>query len=204
MADDLRAQFTEEVNVLSVVPLSEEAGDLVEVTVKPNFRALGKRFGKRTPSLAAALAAVAPADVAAAVRDAGSVTIQTAEGAETLSPDEVIITERPVAGWSVASTDGATVALDLELNDDLIRLGNAREVVRALQEARKSAGYEVTDRIEVRYQASSDAATEVLREHSSTIAEEVLAVTFAAGEVGEDAVLLEELGMAFDLKKADR
>ncbi len=202
MAEDLRAQFTEEVNVLSVVPLSEEAGDLVEVSVKPNFRALGKRFGKRTPVIAAALGELAPAEVAESMRAAGSVTVSTEEGVETLSPDEVIITERPVAGWSVASTDGATVALDLELTEDLIRLGNVREVVRALQEARKSAGFDVTDRIEVAYRTDSDAAREVLSEHADGIAEEVLAVRFAPGDVTAAAVTLADLGMAFSLTKA--
>lgn len=202
MAEDLRAQFTEEVNVLSVVPLSEEAGDLVEVSVKPNFRTLGKRFGKQTPVIAAALGELAPAEVAESMRAAGSVTVSTEEGVENLSPDEVIITERPVAGWSVASTDGATVALDLELTEDLIRLGNVREVVRALQEARKSAGFDVTDRIEVVYRTDSDAAREVLSEHADSIAEEVLAVRFAPGDVATEAVTLADLGMAFSLTKA--
>ena len=178
---DLRAQFTEEVNVLTAVPLSQEAGDLVEVSVKPNFRALGKRFGKQTPAVAAALAEVPAADVATAVRTAGSVAVTVAGEVQELHADEVIITERPLAGWSVASTDGATVALDLTLTDELRSLGIAREVVRGLQEARKNAGLEVTDRIEVIYHTDDAAAADALQRHGREIAEEVLAVSLTAG-----------------------
>ena len=68
LPDDLRAQFTDEVNVLVAVPLAEEAGDLVEVSVKPNFRALGKRFGKGTPAVAEAIGAADAASLAAQLR----------------------------------------------------------------------------------------------------------------------------------------
>ncbi len=204
MADDLRAQFTDEVNVLSVVPLADEAGDLVEVTVKPNFRALGKRFGKRTPVVAGALQQLPGADVAAQLRESGSVTVATADGSEELTADDVIVTERPVAGWSVASTDGATVALDLELTDELIGLGNAREVVRALQEARKNAGLDVTDRITVAYETATDDALSVLSQHGASIADEILAVRFEPGTVPSDSATdLPDLGMKFSLAVAD-
>lgn len=117
----------------------------------------------------------------------------------------MIVTERPVAGWSVASTDGATVALDLELTDDLLGLGHAREVVRALQEARKNAGLEVTDRIAVTYAAANSEAATVLSAHGESIADEILAVRFEPGTVTpEDAVELTELGMRFSLQPASR
>ncbi|MDQ1249674.1 MAG: isoleucyl-tRNA synthetase [Actinomycetota bacterium] len=199
---DLRAQFTDEVNVLSAVPLSTEGADLVEVSVKTNFRDLGNRYGKQTPVVAAALAQVPAAEVAASLRDAGSVMVTVADDEHHLAADEVIITERPLAGWSVASTDGATVALDLELTDDLRSLGIAREVVRGLQEARKNAGFDVTDRITVVYRTADDAVAQSLRSHGATIADEVLAVSFTAGEPHQDAVELTDPQVTFQLNRA--
>ena len=130
MPDDLRAQFADEVNVLTTATLDGGAGDLVEVTVKPNFRALGRRFGKRTRWWRGPRRDPG-AEVAAALRDGGGVEVkvETADDAggevQLLVADEVIVTERPVAGWSVASTDGATVALDLQLDEALVQLGLA-------------------------------------------------------------------------------
>ena len=200
LADDLKAQFTEEVNVLSVVPLAEEANDLVEVSVKPNFRNLGKRFGKTTPSVAAALGALPPMDIATAMRTAGQLTVTVAGTPEVLSAEDVIITERPLSGWSVASADGATVALDLTLDDELVALGTVREVIRAIQEARKQAGLDISDRIDVVYRADSPRTRAALAEHAATVAEEVLAVSFAPGDPG-DGIVLADAGLTFALRK---
>ena len=198
LPDDLRSQFTDEVNVLSAVALSDEAGDLVDVTVKPNFRALGKRFGKRTKEIAAALTALPAAAVAADLKTHGAVQVD----GEQLGPDDVIITERPVAGWSVASTDGATVALDLELTDELVALGTAREIVRALQAARKDAGLDVSDRIEVTYRSDDDSVAAVLAEHGPMVAEEILATSFVAGEP-QTPIRLADLSLDVDLRRAE-
>ena len=208
MPDDLRAQFADEVNVLTTATLDGGAGDLVEVTVKPNFRALGRRFGKRTPLVAAALAAIPGAEVAAALRDGGGVEVkvETADDAggevQLLVADEVIVTERPVAGWSVASTDGATVALDLQLDEALVQLGLAREIVRGLQEARKQAGLEVTDRIAVVYRSDDPQAKAAMAAHGDTIAEEVLATTLVEGEPEGDVRELADPPMTFSLRPA--
>ncbi len=96
-------------------------------------------------------------------------------------PEEVIVSERPREGWSVVNEQGETVALDLELTPDLVRAGLAREVVRLVQEARKSSGFEVTDRIVLTWKASGDTA-EALRENGDLVAEEVLAVEMREGE----------------------
>ena len=203
LADDLKAQFTEEVNVLAVVPLADAAEDLVEVSVKPNFRALGKRFGRGTPQVAAALAELQPAAVAADVREFGQVTVQLAGSAEVLTADEVIITERPLSGWSVASSDGVTVALDLTLDEELLALGRVREIIRALQEARKQAGLEITDRIAVEYRADQPETRHALAEYADAVADEVLAVEFRPG-APTAGVVLEDLGLTFSLRKAER
>jgi isoleucyl-tRNA synthetase len=100
-------------------------------------------------------------------------------GEVPLGPDDVVVTETPRAGWAVAR-EGETVALDLTLTDELRRAGLAREVVRMVQEARKSAGFEVTDRIVLAWEAAGDMAA-ALREHAAGVAGEVLAVEMVEG-----------------------
>ncbi len=207
LPSDLRAQFTEEVNVLKVSPLGTEDGSLVQVSVKPNFRALGKRFGNRTPVIAAALSAADSGRLAAAVRATGVgqvelPAVQDGESGEKvdLTANEIIITERPIEGWSVATADGASVALDLELTPELQRLGTAREIVRGLQEARKRAGLEVSDRIRVSYRTEDPTIARVLLDHRSAIADEVLAVEFGPGDT-RTGVTLADLPVEVELQK---
>jgi isoleucyl-tRNA synthetase len=97
-------------------------------------------------------------------------------------PDEVLVSERPREGWSVVNEQGETVALDLELTPELVRAGLAREVVRLVQEARKSSGFDVSDRIALVWHAAGETA-EALRENGALVAEEVLAVEMHEGEV---------------------
>jgi isoleucyl-tRNA synthetase len=180
---ELQAQVAEELNVATVEGLSEATG-LVDVSVKPSFRALGARFGKETPAVAAAIAAADPAALAAALA-AGTATV-TVGGTETpVSADEVVVTETPREGWAVASEGGATLALDLTVTPELRRAGLARDAVRALQESRKNAGLDVSDRIELWWDATGEVA-DALTEHGATVAEEVLAVRFERGHPAVD------------------
>jgi isoleucyl-tRNA synthetase len=102
-------------------------------------------------------------------------------GAVELTAEDVIVTETPREGWTVAAADGETIALDLTLTADLVAAGLAREVVRFLQETRKNAGFDVSDRIEVRWTSDDSAAAAAVHAHGDMIAEEVLAETFTAG-----------------------
>jgi isoleucyl-tRNA synthetase len=127
----------------------------------------------------------------------------------TLSPDEIVITETPREGWAVESASGETVALDLMVTPALRRAGLAREVVRILQEARKSAGLDITDRVSVWWTATSAETAEALMEHGGMVADEVLATTFAKGtplsdDPAADAPPQEhpDLGLTFRLAKA--
>jgi isoleucyl-tRNA synthetase len=204
LPDELRAQVADELNVQSVAALGSAGGELVDVTVKPNFRALGKRFGAGTKAVAAAVAAADPAGLAAAVRDGGSTTV-TVDGAPVaLSGDELVVTETPRSGWAVAADAGETVALDLTVTPQLRRAGIAREVVRLVQEARKASGLEVTDRIALTWSASEPEVAEAVREHAAAMAGEVLATSFTEGSVGSVAGGRrdDELGLEFSLAKA--
>jgi isoleucyl-tRNA synthetase len=180
------------------------AGSLVDTTAKANFRALGKRFGKAVQGVAAAVAAADAVTLSEALRATGSAAV-TVDGAEvTLGPDEVIITETPRQGWAVAHEAGATVALDLEITPSLRRAGIARDAIRQIQEARKSSGLEVADRIALRYEATADDTATALAEHATLIADEVLANDYAEGRPSSwpGPFTDDALGFRFWLRKA--
>ena len=177
LSTELRDQVSAELNCTTIEDLSQAAGDLVESSVKPNFRTLGARFGKDTPKVAKALTALPAQDVVADLRTSGSMVLSVPEvGQVHLNSDDAIITETPREGWSVAASDGFSVALDLELTPELKRAGLARYVVRIIQEARKNGGLDVSDRIVLRWSADSEHSRLAIREHADVISAEVLAI----------------------------
>ncbi|MDQ4008276.1 MAG: isoleucine--tRNA ligase [Actinomycetota bacterium] len=180
LSQELRADVAEELNIGALESLSSAGADLVDHSAKGNFRALGRRFGKQTPRVAAAIAGTDAAALAAALREHGSAQVEVDGEPVTVDAEEVLVSERPREGWSVVNDQGETVALDLELTPDLVRAGLAREAVRLVQEARKRAGLDVSDRIRLTWQASGDTA-EALRTHRDLLAEEVLAVQVDEG-----------------------
>ncbi|MHB6906818.1 isoleucine--tRNA ligase [Streptomyces sp. DB-54] len=204
LSEDLRAQIAEELNVSSLASLSEVGGSLVDTTAKANFRALGKRFGKGVQAVAKAVAAADAAALSLALRD-GTASVEVDGETVSLTPEEVIITETPREGWSVASDAGATVALDLEITPELRRAGLARDAIRLIQEARKNSGLDVADRIALRWAAADDELRTALTDHAALISDEVLATDFAAGEPDGSygpAFTDEALSLTFHLRKA--
>lgn len=203
LSPELRAQITEELNVSSLASLSEVGGSLVDTTAKANFRALGKRFGKGVQAVAKAVADTDAAALSAALRD-GTATVTVDGEPVSLAPDEVIITETPREGWSVASDSGATVALDLEITPELRLAGLARDAIRLIQEARKNSGLDVADRIAVRWSATADETRTALSTHTSLISDEVLALDFTPGTPDTTfgpAFTDEGLSLTFHLRK---
>lgn len=198
LAAELIGEIKAELNVTSVESFAS-AGDLVDHSAKGNFRNLGKRFGKQTPVVAQAIADADAARLAADLA-AGSATIEVAGmGPVEITAEDVIISERPREGWSVVNEQGETVALDLELDDVLIRAGLAREVIRFIQDARKKAGLEITDRIRLALKARPALAT-AIREHLNEIADEVLATDVSQVAEDDDAGD-EDLGLSVELGK---
>ncbi|GAB2849182.1 isoleucine--tRNA ligase [Actinoallomurus bryophytorum] len=173
---ELRDQIADELNVQGFDTLASIGGDLVEYVVKPNFRELGKRFGKQTPTVAKAVTSAEAAGLTHALRESGTATVEAAEvGKVELTPDDVIVTERPRSGWAVESAAGETVGLDLTVTPELRRAGLVREVVRLVQDARKNTGLDITDRIELWWRTTDTDLDEALREHGAEVAAEVLA-----------------------------
>ena len=200
---ELRGQITAELNVASLDVLGGSGGELVDYAVKPNFRALGRRFGARTPAVAAAITAVPAADIAPAVLAGGTVTVTVDGSAVPVGPDDMIVTQTPRAGWAVATDAGETVAIDIAITPELRREGLAREVIRLVQEARKADGLDVTDRISLRWSAEDPDLAAALTEHARPIASEVLAVDYGpgTGETGTEHVE-PDLGLRFWLSRA--
>jgi isoleucyl-tRNA synthetase len=200
LTDELRAEVADELNIGAVEPLSSAEG-LVDFSAKGNFRALGRRFAKRTPLVAAAIASADASALAATLHADGRATVTVdGEDVEVLS-EEVIVSERPREGWSVVNEQGETVALDLELTPELLRAGLAREVVRLVQEARKASGFEVSDRIALRWSADGDTAV-ALREHEALIRSEVLATEVEETvELDGSAVRDADLGLVFTVTR---
>jgi isoleucyl-tRNA synthetase len=205
LAPELLREIADELNVGSVEPLSAAGADLVDYSAKGNFRELGKRFAKQTPVVAAAIAAADAAALAASLKASGTATVVVDGEDIEVSADEVLLSERPREGWSVVNEQGETVALDLEVTPELKQAGLAREVVRTLQEARKHAGLEVSDRITVWLSATGELA-DALAKHADEIGREVLAVSVNHTPPPADEDLAtgtdEDLNLTFWLSKS--
>jgi isoleucyl-tRNA synthetase len=210
LPDELRRQVADELNVHGFEAL---AGELVDRSAKGNFRALGKRFAQRTPLVAAAIAASDPDRLVAALREQGVATVAVDGEDVEVTAEEVLVTETPREGWAVTTEGGETVALDLTITPELRRAGLAREVVRLVQEARKTSGLQVTDRVALTWEADGELA-EALAEHADLVATEVLATSFAEGSVeaaaagapgnGTTAHEDPDLGLRFTLRRSER
>src|SRR5262245_28456021 len=171
LPDELRAEIAGELNVSTVEPL---AADLVSVTVKPNFRALGARFGSRTQEVARAVAGAGrPVDGRLAV-------LVNGEPVE-LSDADVLVTETVMPGWAVAGDGGESVAVDLTLTAELVHAGLVRDALRGIQDARKSTGLAVTDRIALWWRSTRDDVADALRGEHAMGADEVLASSVGGG-----------------------
>jgi isoleucyl-tRNA synthetase len=136
----------DELNVRELLFVSE-ADELGEVEIKPNYRTLGPRFGKQMPLAAAAVAALDPALVAASLREGRTVAIAVGGNDHALAPEDLLVSMKPLPGYQVEREGSHAVALELEIGEELRDEGRAREIVHAVQAARRAAGLEVTDRI---------------------------------------------------------
>jgi isoleucyl-tRNA synthetase len=170
--EPLLGLVSEELNVREVA-FAESAEALAGWRAKPNFPVLGPRLGPLVQDVARALEAE-DGTLAAALARGERVTVEAGGSSVELGPEDVDLSQETAGGWGVAAEGGLTVALDLEISPDLLREGLAREIVRLIQDARKAAGLEITDRIELTIQTEGDAA-EAVGAHRAWIAGEVLA-----------------------------
>ena len=176
--DELLALLQSEVNVRAVSPVASDA-DLVRLKAKPNFRALGKKFGKRTQEAAAA---VAKLDVHALrmLEEGGTASL---DGLGDVSADEVQVEREVTSDWLVQSDGPYVVALDPVITDELRTEGLAREVVNRVQRMRKEAGYEYTTRIRL-WVTGDEQVQRAVAAHTGFIRDETLARELEVGTRG--------------------
>jgi len=170
----------EELNVKDVA-FAESAEQLGRWRVKPNFRALGPKLGPRVKDVAMALA-LDDGTAAAALARGDHVTISLPGPSFHLGPEDVELVQETLEGWGVASDGGITIALELELTPELRREGLARELVRLIQDARKAAGLQVSDRIALGVVAAGEVAA-ALSANRGYVQAETLATELVEGEI---------------------
>ena len=176
--DALLPLLASEVNVRALEVVSSDA-DLVRLVARPNFRALGKRFGKRTPAVAAAVANLATPELRKL--EAGGPVEVIVDGAPAeIVPEDLTIVREVTSDWLVASDGPFVAALDPALDEALRAEGLAREIVSRVQRVRKDAGYEHTTRIALRLDGAA-AVRAAAQAHLGFIQEETLARSVEVG-----------------------
>lgn len=143
--------IAEEVNVKGIEYMSDDTG-IVRKSVKPNFKVLGRKFGKETQQIATFIRSMDMGQIAR-LETSGSIGFTIDGASYTVEAEDVEIASEDIEGWLVASQNGTTVALDTEIDDVLRNEGMAREVTSRIQTLRKDSGFDVTDRISAQYEA---------------------------------------------------
>ena len=200
LSSELRDQISDELNVENLDELASAGSGLVDISLKANFRTLGAKYGGDVQAIAKAIAAADPENLVAQIRSQGTYDIAFAQGkSASLTEDDLVITETPRSGWAVASHSGESVALDLALTPELISKGIVREAIRAIQDARKAAGFDVSDRIHVKWNADAESAS-AIEGGKNWISEEVLALSFERDTAL--AISDAELGLTLSIARA--
>jgi isoleucyl-tRNA synthetase len=169
--DELLELLRLEVNVKAVEVVGSDA-ELVRLRARPNFRSLGKRYGKRTPAIAAAAAGLSPEQLRG-LEQGATATIEVDGESVSYLPEDVVVEREVASDWIVASDGPFVVALDPALTDALRQEGTAREMVNRIQRLRKEAGYDYADRIGV-WIDGDGAVLEAARLHAEFIQGETL------------------------------
>ena len=171
--DGHKEQILEELNVKAIEFIARDAG-LVNYRIKPNLPVLGKRYGKRLPAVRAALADADGAAIAGSTSRGETFELAVDGESLTLEPGDVLVETSSAEGYACGEDGGYLTALDTSLTDELVREGLARELVRSIQEARKQAGLEVSDRIVLGITGSAGVEA-ALDEHREYVMAETLA-----------------------------
>ena len=195
LPEEMKAQIADELNVNNLQDIAHADGDLVDISIKANFKSLGAKYGKAVQEVAQLIQAADAPALVRQLRTEPSATI----GNFKISLEDLVVTEVPRSGWMVASHDGESVALDLTLTPALIAAGNVREFIRIVQERRKSDGFDISDRIQLRWSAPKELIS-TIESAASHICDEVLATSFTLdGSLQPES---NELGVGISLTRA--
>ena len=151
---DAKSQIISEINVKSIEFLDDKNSLLVK-ELKPNFKLLGPKYGRIINDVAKEIKALSNSEIEK-LENTGKLILIIGETEASITLDDVEVNYKDIEGLSVASGGGQTIALDLNLNNDLVNEGIAREIVNRVQNIRKSKGLEVTDKIEINIKRSVD------------------------------------------------
>ena len=185
---------------VNVKELEFVEGDMLEKKVKCNFRVMGKKFGKLMKAVAAAVGALSQ-DAINELSVNGSVQVHVDGQSVEIVREDVEIVSEDIPGWTVANDGALTVALDLEITEELKNEGMAREIVKRIQAYRKSSGFEITDHIHV-VLSHDDNLQKAVEAYHDYICSQVLAdkLEFGAPESGEE-LDFEDFKISVDITK---
>lgn len=185
---------------VNVKELEFVEGDMLEKKVKCNFRVMGKKFGKLMKAVAAAVGALSQ-DAINELSVNGSVQVDVDGQSVEIVREDVEIVSEDIPGWTVANDGALTVALDLEITEELKNEGMAREIVKRIQAYRKSSGFEITDHIHV-VLSHDDNLQKAVEAYHDYICSQVLAdkLEFGAPESGEE-LDFEDFKISVDITK---
>lgn len=170
----------DEVNIKELIVLEDDS-DIVNKSAKPNFKSIGPKFGKKANQAANAIKSFGK-DQIAKIESGESVIINIDDEELTITEADVEILSSEIEGWLVESEEGITVAMDTELTEELINEGLAREFINRIQNMRKDAGFEVVDRINIKFNGTEKLITAINSFHNY-IASETLAEIISVEEL---------------------
>ena len=203
ISDEIRTHISEELNILQLDGIHVAGKDLVDISVKANFRTLGTKYGADVQAIAKQISSTDAVAMVKQLRVSNNydLTVDVLGSSKifTIDIDDLVITETPRTGWSVSSHNGESLALDLELTPELVRLGLIREAIRAIQEERKNIGLDVSDRIIVTWSAPKELA-DAINSAQNEISAEVLATKM--NQAADEKPVTNELGLGLKLEKS--
>lgn len=177
-----------EVNVKEIELLDDASGVLVK-QIKPNFKALGPRFGKDMGAVAKEIQGFSQEQINALEKN-NAIEIAVNGNNLTLTIEDVEITSQDIPGWLVANNNGITVALDITISEELKKEGIARELINRIQNIRKDSGFEVTDKVHIKLQQQPEILASV-ESNESYIKSETLTESIEFFETLENGIEIE-------------
>jgi isoleucyl-tRNA synthetase len=200
---DVKDLVLSEVNVKELEFMTSDSNILVK-KIKPNFKTLGPKFGQQMKAISQAIAQFSSDDINT-IEQQGNYSLNLGDTEIQIDLSDVLITTEDIPGWVVTSMNGNTVALDINLSENLISEGLAREVVNRIQNIRKDQGFEVTDRIEITLSAEEKLATAINNNLnyicSETLADEIRITSYDSLENGQELELTEGVYTRIELLK---
>jgi isoleucyl-tRNA synthetase len=172
----------DEVNIKELVVLDDDS-EIVNKTAKANFKSIGPKFGKKVKAAAEIIKNFGKEEIKK-LENGENISVEVDGENLTITRDDVEIMSHQIEGWVVESEEGVTVAIDTELNQNLIEEGLAREFVNRVQNMRKDAGFDVTDKINISFSGSPE-LVKAINNFSDYISNETLAEKLISQQIND-------------------